>query len=333
MKHDDKTMVIWRKTVHLKRHGDVPKFWVRPPLCHCHISVEERGVMMDDRVVMSYHYGVCRVSVLLSSCYGVCIVFPSCCHRERRANLAEGLAGDYPNSKVNGANMGPTWVLSVPDGTHVDRGQQLRFPYTSPGESEHYGSISLTFYPTTSRLLVQGSSYLMWVEEHLPVICEQAEHRYMQDASSWTALARRRGIAIKREGRYVRNLRSSRSSWSDDSIPAPEPSLSDLQQKSCVSPADAFCATAVPTDGLVPCNPIPLPALSAGSPSTHHSRRVCRRRFWLPGCLVLQLVSHIAHLHQKPSDTNWEPGFECQINWMQGGCPQGWGTAAESREW
>ena len=93
----------------------------------------------------------------------------------------------------------------------------------------------------------------------------------MQDASSWTALARRRGIAIKREGRYVRNLRSSRSSWSDDSIPAPEPSLSDLQQKSCVSPANAFCATAVPTDGLVPCNPIPLPALSAGSPSAHHS--------------------------------------------------------------
>ena len=161
MKHDAKTMVIWSKTVHLKRHGDVPKFWVRPPLCHCRISVEGRGVMMDDRVVMSYHYGVCRISVLLSSCYGVCIVFPSCYHWERRTNLAEGLAGDYPDSKVNEANMGPTWVLSVPDGTHVDRGvngQQLRFPYTCPGESEHHCSNSLTFYPTTSRLLVQGSS-------------------------------------------------------------------------------------------------------------------------------------------------------------------------------
>ena len=61
------------------------------------------------------------------------------------------------------------------------------------------------------------------------------------------------------------------SSWSDDSIPAPEPSLSDLQQKSHVSPADAFCATAVSTDGLVPCNPILLPVLSTGSPSAHHS--------------------------------------------------------------
>ena len=25
----------------------------------------------------------------------------------------------YPDSKVHGANMGPTWVLSVPDGPHV----------------------------------------------------------------------------------------------------------------------------------------------------------------------------------------------------------------------
>ena len=26
---------------------------------------------------------------------------------------------DYPDSKVHGANMGPTWVLSAPDGPHV----------------------------------------------------------------------------------------------------------------------------------------------------------------------------------------------------------------------
>ena len=25
----------------------------------------------------------------------------------------------YPDSKVHGANMGPTWVLSVPDGPHI----------------------------------------------------------------------------------------------------------------------------------------------------------------------------------------------------------------------
>ena len=25
----------------------------------------------------------------------------------------------YPDNKVHGANMGPTWVLSAPDGPHV----------------------------------------------------------------------------------------------------------------------------------------------------------------------------------------------------------------------
>ena len=27
---------------------------------------------------------------------------------------------NFPDSKVHGANMGPTWALSVPDGPHVD---------------------------------------------------------------------------------------------------------------------------------------------------------------------------------------------------------------------
>ena len=140
----------------------------------------------------------------------------------------------------------------------IDRGvngQQLRFPYTSPGEPEHYGSISLTFYPTTSRLLVQGSSYLLWVNEHLPAICKQAEHRYLQDASSWTALDRRRGIGLKRDGRSALNLRSSRSSWPDDSIPASAPSLNDPQEKTRESPAAAFGERAALTDGLVPPSP------------------------------------------------------------------------------
>ena len=38
-------------------------------------------------------------------------------------------------------------------------GLQFRFDYTSPCDSEIYGTISLTFYPSTSRLLVQGTSY------------------------------------------------------------------------------------------------------------------------------------------------------------------------------
>ena len=26
----------------------------------------------------------------------------------------------HPDSKIHGVNMGPTWVLSAPDGLHVD---------------------------------------------------------------------------------------------------------------------------------------------------------------------------------------------------------------------
>ena len=79
----------------------------------------------------------------------------------------------------------------------IDRGHsglQLWFPYTSPSDEEQYGSLSMTFYPTTSRPLVQGTSYLLWVEEHLPVIYDKAETRYLADIGSWRSLALHRGI-------------------------------------------------------------------------------------------------------------------------------------------
>ena len=56
----------------------------------------------------------------------------------------------------------------------------------------------------------------LWVDEHLPMICKQAELNYMQNASTWTALARRRDIGLKREERPIRHSRSLRSSRSDD---------------------------------------------------------------------------------------------------------------------
>ena len=37
-------------------------------------------------------------------------------------------------------------------------GLQIRFPYTSPHDDEQFGSLLLTFYPTTFRLLVQRIS-------------------------------------------------------------------------------------------------------------------------------------------------------------------------------
>ena len=60
-----------------------------------------------------------------------------------------------------------------PNANIIDRGSngvQLIFPYISPNDSEVYGSTSLTFYTSTSLLHVQGSSHILWVEEHFPFI-------------------------------------------------------------------------------------------------------------------------------------------------------------------
>ena len=38
-------------------------------------------------------------------------------HVKHKADLSS--AAHSPDSKVHGANMGPTWVLSAPDGPHV----------------------------------------------------------------------------------------------------------------------------------------------------------------------------------------------------------------------
>ena len=90
----------------------------------------------------------------------------------------------------------------------IDRGHhglQFRFDYRSPNEDEHYGSISLTFYPSTARLHVQGSSYLLWVEEHLPSIYANTETRFSSQISKWAYLSRQRGIGWKRESRRQRS--------------------------------------------------------------------------------------------------------------------------------
>ena len=83
-------------------------------------------------------------------------------------------------------------------------GIQYCFSYMSPNDTVSYGSLSLTFYLATSRLLVQGTLYLLWVEEHLPTINHQAECRYMKDLGSWRALAHKRGIGIRRGSHATR---------------------------------------------------------------------------------------------------------------------------------
>ena len=93
----------------------------------------------------------------------------------------------------------------------VDRGHngiQLRFEYASPDDAnEHFGTISLASYATTSRLLVQGTSYLLWIDEHLPIIYKKAEQTYEENIGKWRSLARRRGIGVKRVTHQAREGR------------------------------------------------------------------------------------------------------------------------------
>ena len=111
----------------------------------------------------------------------------------------------------------------------IDRGQhgiQYRFSYTSPSDTDYYGTLSLTFFSTTSRLLVQGSSYLLWVEEHLPLIQQQAHARCIEDMGTWRATARRRGIGIRRNARATRRTRQQHAAIDeanqDNDVPTQE---------------------------------------------------------------------------------------------------------------
>ena len=66
---------------------------------------------------------------------------------------------EYPDSKVHGANMGPTSALSVPDGPHVDPmkivigvGHKMLKPSAAPYihyEEYHYGEKhELMYFPS-----------------------------------------------------------------------------------------------------------------------------------------------------------------------------------------
>ena len=92
-------------------------------------------------------------------------------------------------------------------------GLQFKFAYTSPNDIVPYGTISLTFYPSTSRLLVQGTSYLLWVEEYRPLIYNQAHVELESDTSKWYMLARKQGVGRNRASRAA-STSSSRGSSS-----------------------------------------------------------------------------------------------------------------------
>ena len=40
-------------------------------------------------------------------------------YKRKARDVEDVYQANYPDSKVHGANMGPTWVLSASDGPHV----------------------------------------------------------------------------------------------------------------------------------------------------------------------------------------------------------------------
>ena len=182
-------------------------------------------------------------------------------------------------------------------------GLQLRIPYTSPSEEEQYGSLSLTFYPTTSRLMVQGTSYLLWVEEHLPVIYGNAETRYLADISSWRSLALHRGIGIKRDSRHRRDRHnnsisvSNTRSDSDRVLHCP----ADCRHSATASVADCTgTITASITEGCRHDNPSPKAPMEArGLMIPSPKLRVAATRLTLqsiwPLMVAHRMVSNPAH--------------------------------------
>ena len=66
-------------------------------------------------------------------------------------------------------------------------GLQFKFAYTIPNDIVPYGTISLKFYPSTSRLLVQGTSYLLWVEVQPGSCWARIGHKKMVHACSKTS--------------------------------------------------------------------------------------------------------------------------------------------------
>ena len=91
----------------------------------------------------------------------------------------------------------------------------MSFAYVSPGETEVLGTLSLTFYASTSRLHVQGSSYLLWVADHLPHILAAAEDELSHDPGKWNKLTAARGVGVTKRRTRLTKRANSRSSVSD----------------------------------------------------------------------------------------------------------------------
>ena len=71
-----------------------------------------------------------------------------------------------PNSKVHGANMGPTWVLSAPDGPHVGpTNLAIREGTLRPQDISKRWTFSLQ----NKQVLVFQTLTPAWISNHMPI--------------------------------------------------------------------------------------------------------------------------------------------------------------------
>ena len=75
---------------------------------------------------------------------------------------------DIPDSKVHGTNMGPTWVLSVPDGTHVGpMNLAIRDVFSSTTALRIYASLDQDRSVLCLNLEHHFGLYMPFTEKHL----------------------------------------------------------------------------------------------------------------------------------------------------------------------
>ena len=143
-----------------------------------------------------------------------CYAYPVCGRLQRKLSCQPEVIHlkmqTFPDSKVQGANMGPTWVLSAPDGPHVApmnlaiRVLRLLAPNADDVESTTLLPINhIPLYETTSRPHTM-SLYLRDIctlSVYLRTICHQRQS-IMLDNGCWflcrTWIVWMRGVARPR---------------------------------------------------------------------------------------------------------------------------------------
>ena len=185
----------------------------------------------------------------------------------------------------------------------VDRGHnglQFRFEYTSPDDAtEHYGTISLTFYASTSRLLVQGTSYLLWIDEHLPILYTKAEQAYDEDIGKWRSLARRRGIGVKRVMRQTLRGQGLLSNPMDDNavLPTSPRSPATLPSSPNTIPSSPNCLPSSSDQVSLSATVSPHVVYDTPSVASHEAPRAGQEL-----CLTSSLVPSLRPLEFLPAD-------------------------------